>query len=88
MDYYVVPGAEWSVVKKGESMSVLGRLPNGWYRCAALREAECHLEPTTATTDPSHQSIISGLSEISSDSGLPLSEGTHCMWTFSSYCVL
>ena len=70
-DFYLVPGAEWSLVREGQSVSVLGRLANGWYRCVALREAECQLEPIYA---PSH-SVISGLSELSADSGLPPSEG-------------
>ena len=54
-------------MREGESVCLLGRTPNGWYRCVALREAEHRLEPIYAPS----RSVISGLSEISADSGLP-----------------
>ncbi|XP_019854959.1 PREDICTED: uncharacterized protein LOC109583893 isoform X2 [Amphimedon queenslandica] len=42
-DYYLVPGVEWSLLKKGERVEVLQKLPNGWYKCRALRTADCKL---------------------------------------------
>ncbi len=81
MDYHLVPGAEWSRLREGESVCVLGRLPNGWYRCMALRRADCRLG-----TDPSY-SIMSGLSEISLDSGLAASEGQRSQVCWSGHSV-
>ena len=42
-DYYLVPGVRWSLLKKGDSVEVLGRLANGWYRCRANRDATFEL---------------------------------------------
>ena len=44
-DYYLVPGASWSLLKKGEKVQVLGKAQEtGWYRCMALRQAEIKLD--------------------------------------------
>ena len=54
-DRYLLPGAEWSLMKKGEMVEVLGRLPNGWYRCRAMRSASMELDtlPSSSTSpDP------------------------------------
>ena len=35
MDYYLIPGAEWSLLKKGDSVKVLGKAggeDGRWYR--------------------------------------------------------
>ena len=45
-DYYLIPGAEWSLLKANETVNVTGLLPNGWYRCVAMRDGT--LVPTTA----------------------------------------
>ena len=49
-DYYLLPGVEWTVLKEGETVEVIGRLSNGWYRCKAQRDAKFHLDtiPTLA----------------------------------------
>ena len=47
----MLPGAEWSLVKKGEQVDVLGRLPNGWYRCRALRDVTYKLEKIPSTVE-------------------------------------
>ena len=45
MDYYLVPGAGWSLLRKGELVKVLGRAhETGWYRCMALRKAQIQLD--------------------------------------------
>ena len=45
IDYYLVPGAEWSLLKKGETVQVIGKArENGWYRCMAHHEAEVKLD--------------------------------------------
>lgn len=45
MDYYLVPGAEWSLIKKGETVQIIGKAKdNGWYRCMALRESQVKLD--------------------------------------------
>lgn len=47
MDYYLVPGAEWSLIKKGEVVQILGKAKdNGWYRCMALRDSKVKLDRT------------------------------------------
>ena len=43
-DYYMLPGVEWSRLKKGETVEVLGKLPNGWYRCRANKDSSYELE--------------------------------------------
>lgn len=45
IDYYLVPGAEWSLIKKGEIVQVIGKAKDtGWYRCMALRESKVELD--------------------------------------------
>ena len=45
MDYYLVPGAEWSLVKKGETVQIIGKArETGWYRCMALRDSRIKLD--------------------------------------------
>lgn len=45
MDYYLVPGAEWSLVKKGEVVQIIGQARDtGWYRCMALRDSKVKLD--------------------------------------------
>lgn len=45
MDYYLVPGAEWSLVKKGETVQIIGKTRDtGWYRCMALRDSKVKLD--------------------------------------------
>ena len=47
MDYYLVPGAAWSLIKKGETVQVIGKAKNNtWYRCMALRESKVELDRT------------------------------------------
>ena len=47
-DYYLVPGAEWSLLKKGEVVQIIGKAKEtGWYRCMALREAKIELDKST-----------------------------------------
>ena len=53
MDYYLVPGAPWSLLKSGERVRVVARMSGGWYRCIALRDANCQLGP-----DPSNTSLV------------------------------
>ncbi len=45
MDYYLVPGAVWSVLRKGERVQIIGRAKDtGWYRCMALRDSNVKLD--------------------------------------------
>ena len=45
MDYYLVPGAKWSLLKKGEVVQIIGRARDtGWYRCMALRDSKIKLD--------------------------------------------
>ncbi len=45
MDYYLVPGAAWSLIKKGETVQIIGKARNNtWYRCMALRESKVELD--------------------------------------------
>lgn len=45
MDYYLVPGATWSLIKKGETVQVIGKAKNNtWYRCMAMRESKVQLD--------------------------------------------
>lgn len=39
MDYYLIPGADWSLLKKGDTVKVLGKAGGDgrWYRCMAQR---------------------------------------------------
>lgn len=41
-DFYLVPGAEWSLLKKGDTVRVLGkaRMDGRWYRCMAHRDTD------------------------------------------------
>ena len=41
-DYYLIPGAEWSLLKKGDTVKVLGKAGSDgrWYRCMALRDTD------------------------------------------------
>ena len=41
-DYYLIPGAEWSLLKKGDTIKVLGKAgaDGRWYRCMALRDTD------------------------------------------------
>ena len=51
MDYYLVPGANWSLLKKGEVVYVLGQAQEtGWYRCMALRQAQIKLDHSIFST--------------------------------------
>ena len=49
-DRYLLPGAEWSLMRKGDTVEVLGRLPNGWYRCRAMRNAAMDLKAFPSST--------------------------------------
>ena len=40
----MLPGVEWSLVKKGETVEVLGKLSNGWYRCRTNKDTAYELE--------------------------------------------
>ena len=40
----MIPGVEWSLLKKGDHVEVLGRLPNGWCRCRAMRDATYEMD--------------------------------------------
>lgn len=47
MDYYLVPGAAWSLIKKGETVQIIGKAKNNtWFRCMALRESKVELDKT------------------------------------------
>ena len=47
IDYYLVPGAEWSLIKKGETVQIIGKTrDNSWYRCMALRDSKVKLDRT------------------------------------------
>lgn len=37
-------------MKKGEVVEVLGRLPNGWYRCRALRNTSIDFSSLSTST--------------------------------------
>lgn len=50
-DYYLLPGAEWSLIKKGDHVDVLGRLPNGWYRCRALKDVTYEFDNIPSTPE-------------------------------------
>ena len=40
-----MPGAEWSLLKEGEKLQVIGKARDtGWYRCMALREYKVRLD--------------------------------------------
>ncbi len=60
-DYYLVPGANWSLLKKGEKVQILGKAQEtGWYRCMASRQAQIRLEHSafsvlTMTTRADHR---------------------------------
>ena len=56
VDYYLTPGASWSLLKKGEKVKVLARMASGWYRCIAMRDADCQLDP-----DPCSSSMVCAL---------------------------
>ncbi len=49
----MLPGVEWSLLKKGETVEVLGRLSGGWYRCRANKDTSYVLEEFPAD-DESH----------------------------------
>ena len=59
--YYLVPGASWSLLEKGEKVLVLGKAQEtGWYRCIALRHAHIKLDHSafsvlTMTTSHDHR---------------------------------
>ena len=43
MDYHLIPGADWSLLKKGDSVKVLGRAGGDdgrWYRCMVHRHVD------------------------------------------------
>ena len=42
MDYHLVPGAEWSLLKKGTIVKVLGkaRTDGRWYRCMVHHDVD------------------------------------------------
>lgn len=50
-DYYLVPGVKWSLLKKGDSVEVLGKLANGWYRCRANRDATFELNTFPSSSE-------------------------------------
>lgn len=47
----MLPGVEWSLLKKGETVEVLGKLPGEWYRCRANKDTSYELEDLTITTE-------------------------------------
>ena len=42
MDYHLIPGADWSLLKKGSTVRILGRAGSDgrWYRCMVQREVD------------------------------------------------
>ena len=50
-DYYLLPGVEWSLLKKGDHVEVLGRLPNGWCQCRAMRDATYEMDVLPSTIE-------------------------------------
>ena len=52
VDYYLVPGAPWSLLKRGETVRVLGRASSGWYQCAAMRNTAVNMEFDTTSGYP------------------------------------
>ena len=61
-DHYMIPGVNWSLIKKGETVEVLGRLSNGWYRCRANKDASYELEELPPSPKPhdDEESNVSG----------------------------
>ena len=53
-DYYLIPGAEWSLLKKGDTVKVLGKAGTDgrWYRCMALRDTDVKI-PDLSLPPPS-----------------------------------
>ena len=53
-DYYLIPGAEWSLLKKGDTVKVLGKagMDGRWYRCMALRDTDVKI-PDLSLPPPS-----------------------------------
>lgn len=70
-DRYLLPGADWSLMKKGETVEVLGRLPNGWYRCRAMRSITMDLKPlpSSLSADSMSDAVIAEDSETTTDRG-------------------
>ena len=53
-DYYLIPGAEWSLLKKGDTVKVLGKAgaDGCWYRCMALQDTDIKI-PDLSLPPPS-----------------------------------
>ena len=56
-DYYLLPGVEWTVLKEGETVEVIGRLSNGWYRCKAQRDARFYLDTIPTLAEATEQKM-------------------------------
>lgn len=54
-DYYMLPGVEWTLLKEGEAVEVIGRLNNGWYRCKAQRDAKFYLDAIPSLAEATEQ---------------------------------
>ena len=53
-DYYLIPGAEWTLLKKGDTVKVLGKAgaDGRWFRCMALRDTDVKI-PDLSLPPPS-----------------------------------
>ena len=54
MDYYLIPGAGWSLLKKGDTVKVLGKAgaDGRWYRCMVPRDTDVKI-PDLSLPPPS-----------------------------------
>ena len=54
IDYYLIPGAEWSLLKKGDTVKVLGKAGTDgrWYRCMVLHDTDVKI-PDLSLPPPS-----------------------------------
>ena len=73
MDYYLIPGADWSLLKKGDTVRILGMAGSDrrWYRCMAHREVDVKipdlsLPPASIVNDLLPGTIIGNGNKISS----------------------
>eukprot|EP00731_Ephydatia_muelleri_P019504 Em0012g329a len=72
-DFYLIPGAEWSLLKAHETVRVLGLLPNGWYRCVATR---CSLDTLLCCHRPREGGLTGDSSSFQDTSEPPDSMAT------------
>ena len=76
MDYYLIPGAEWSLLKKGDTVKVLGKAgaDGRWYRCMAHRDTDVKI-PDLSLPPPAIVNALLPGTIIGQGEGLMVSHG-------------